>query len=356
MITLVITNRNRDLQIVKNCFDSLYSQSDHDFQWCVVDYGSDPEYLVKFTDLVAEYPQIKLILCPVSKQLWNKSRAINIVLQQTETLCFFVGDIDMMYDVDFISTVKSLYSENQATYFQVGFLDQKESTFSKPFTDYKIAFKSTTDATGMTLYPTQALKNINGYDEFYHGWGAEDTDVHQRLANADYQIRYYDKSILMLHQWHPKAYRKTTGNTLFHSELERINSEYLSFSALAKIQKANNNGEWGKSPVVSDYQSLSGNPDLLLDVDSQSTTFFGIISQFPNFFGIILELKIKSPPANKIFKQNLKKIAGKKHINYLDLEIANNFLLEEIVRHYRNLPYEYNFDRTNQIIHLKIKF
>ena len=39
MITIVLTNRNREIRIVKNCLDSLQLQSDVDFELFLVDYG-----------------------------------------------------------------------------------------------------------------------------------------------------------------------------------------------------------------------------------------------------------------------------------------------------------------------------
>jgi predicted glycosyltransferase involved in capsule biosynthesis len=38
--------------------------------------------------------------------------------------------------------------------------------------------------TGTTLFATHKLKEVNGYDEFYHGWGAEDTAFTCVLVNS----------------------------------------------------------------------------------------------------------------------------------------------------------------------------
>ena len=191
MITITLTYRDRDLSIVTKCLDSLKTQSLSDFKVVLVDYGSQSEYVEALFILVKKYHFIKLIQCPVQGQLWNKSRALNIALKQCDTPYFFVGDLDMIYHPNFVKTLHNLKSEQNVTYFQVGFLSENESKQNKEFSDYNIAFKSTDEATRMTLYNTKILKSINGYDEFYHGWGSEDTDVHIRVLNAGNNVQSY---------------------------------------------------------------------------------------------------------------------------------------------------------------------
>ena len=73
MITIVLTNRNRDIQIVKNCLESLQGQTDIDFEWFLVDYGSDKDYLKDLELVIQDFSRIKFISCPTQVQLWNKS-------------------------------------------------------------------------------------------------------------------------------------------------------------------------------------------------------------------------------------------------------------------------------------------
>ena len=60
----------------------------------------------------------------------------------------------------------------------------------KEYNDYQIKFKTNLEATGITLFPTEILKRMNGFDEFYHGWGAEDTDAHNRLKNLGLEFEF----------------------------------------------------------------------------------------------------------------------------------------------------------------------
>ena len=227
MITVVLTFRNRNLHIVKKCLDSLHVQSLKAFKVIIVDYGSESIVTLSLKELITNYSFIKLIYCPVKKQLWNKSRAVNIALKQCNTPYFFVGDIDMIFRNDFIDQLFTLKNKEKVTYFQVGFLSKEESLKNQLFESYQIKHISGKEATGMTLYPTQLIKDINGYDEFYHGWGSEDTDVHIRLKNAGYKIEFYAEHVLILHQWHSRNYRTIDSREPFHTSLEQINQQYL---------------------------------------------------------------------------------------------------------------------------------
>src|SRR6218665_824554 len=227
MITLVLTNRNRDLRIIKNSLDSLAIQSLNEFELFFVDYGSSEIYLLQLEELISQYSKIQLIVCPVSGQLWNKSRAINIALKKCTTPFFMVGDVDLIFAPDFVSIATTLAKSNEVHYFQYGFLSKEESLINKKYYDYFVDFKGSDEVTGTTMFPSTVLKSVNGYDEFYHGWGAEDTDVHIRMKNLGLNVNFYDKKILIRHQLHPKQYRSKSSPHPFHSLLERINHSYM---------------------------------------------------------------------------------------------------------------------------------
>lgn len=356
MITIVLTYRNRDLQVVKNCLDSLSAQSVKDFRVILVDYGSEESFANKLTALVANYTFIKHIYCPVQGQLWNKSRAINIALRQTTTPYFLVGDIDLIFKEDFVEKTIELAKENKVTYFKVGFLSKEESLPLKQFENYKIKHLSGIEATGITLFPAEMIKNINGYDEFYHGWGAEDSDVHIRLLNVGYEVIFYDLALYLLHQWHPKAYRSKISTAPFHSEQEKINHFYMQLAKSNVRQKANLDGVWGKMPLEADYEKLLQKPNHLIEIDSANFKVEALIAQLKKFNNELIGIAIKNVAKKLKIKQQLKMILGKKHIQYMAMEAINNRLLEEIITNYRNLPYHYTFNRQKKEINLSIQF
>ena len=354
MISIVLTNRNRDLRIVKKCLDSLQAQTNMDFEWFLVDYGSDKNYLKDLELVLQDYSKIKFISCPTQGQLWNKSRAINIVLNQCNSPFFFVGDIDMIFHSEFIQELKNIASLDRATYFQVGFLSQNESQKNNSFEDYQIAFKSTDEATGMTLYPTAVLKSINGYDEFYHGWGAEDTDVHIRLKNKGFDVVFFDKKVLMKHQWHPKKYRSKESLEPYHSQLEKINHRYIKQVKDNQIVVANKDNQIGILPLESKYNQLE-------KIDKFSA-FYSEVNEIDAFlYGTIHNLAkgvyqfdFKQHSLENDFKNSIKNWLGKRAFKFYSLDEINDKLLLILILNFRNSAYSVVFDRVNKVLQLKI--
>jgi GT2 family glycosyltransferase len=354
MITIVLTNRNRDLKLVKHCLSSLNNQSNQQFKTVIVDYGSKSSNINALKNLLEEFPEVELLCCDTSMQLWCKSRAINIVLKNCNTPHFFVGDIDMIYHQNFIENLHQLKNKADAIYFQVGFLSETESKLDKDFEDYEIKFKSTDEATGMTLYNTEVLKSLNGYDEFYHGWGSEDTDVHYRLKNAQKDVLFYSDSILMLHQWHPKTYRSKDSMEPFHSHLEKINQKYLHYTNVSKRVKANTNFEWGLYHF--EAEKKLENIDFEYDITNELADFKGFVNNvLLNTKNKTLMVTIQNHKEYKSLKQVARKVLDKKTRTFLDLDSINDTLLETVIIHCRNATYQYRFDRMKQKISLKIK-
>ena len=86
-----------------------------------------------------------------------------MVLKHCKTPYFFVGDMDMIYHPNFVETLQKLTKNEEAIYFQVGFLNETESKKNIPFHDYVINFRSNEEATGMTLFNTKVLKSTLKY-------------------------------------------------------------------------------------------------------------------------------------------------------------------------------------------------
>lgn len=357
MITLVLTLRNRELRIVQNCLSSLFNQSDKNFEIYLVDYGSNENYLSELKVLLEKYPKIKFITCPVQNQLWNKSRAINIALKKTTTPYFVVGDIDLLFHPDFMKILKSEISDlksNKIIYFKYGFISEKESLLDKDFGDYELYIHGNEEITGTTLFLTDKLLEVNGFDEFYHGWGAEDTDIHIRLKQQGLNIEFYDKEILVKHQWHPKAYRSKLSTSPYHSNLERINHSYMNMTKSYKRIKANLDFECGKVPTAKEYSELSRLPDHSIKINPIDLDFSSLLAQLQNFKKELVKIEIRDVNFKEKTKQVLKRILNKKFSNYLQMENVNNLLLEEIIKNYRNQPYIYNFDRNKGLINMTI--
>ncbi len=355
MITIVLTYRNRELRIVENCFEALAAQTNKAFKVLLVDYGSDLEFAEGLKNTAKKYNFITVISCPVSGQLWSKCRAINIALKQTETPYFLIGDIDSLFRKDFVDKALSLASD-KVMYFKYGFLAEEESKQKKEFEDYTIDFLAGDEVTGTTLFPTETLKSVNGYDEFYHGWGAEDTDIHVRMKNLGKEVIFYDQEILVLHQWHAKAYRSKSSTSPFHSTLERANSNYLKITRQTKRTTVNLNTDWGILPDVTQYDKLTITPDSTLKIKPIDFQITAILAQLKNYKNETVSIEIIDVDKKQKSIQKVKKKLNKKYFNYLKMEEVNNLVLETIINSYRNTPYNYQFNRQKGQISLTLVF
>lgn len=355
MITIAFTYRNRDLNLVRKCFQSLAQQTNRDFEVLFVNYGSNATYSTALGDLLNDFSFVTLIDANVvHKQLWNKSRALNIALKQCTTPYFFVGDVDMIFKTNFVEKLHTLKHQSEVHFFQVGFLSETESQQDKKFEDYSIHFLSTKEATGMTLYPTELLFKVNGYNEFYHGWGAEDTDAHARILNLNLPVVFHDDEVLLLHQWHPKTYRSKSSTEPFHSTLEKINHHYLKYIKNGSITTTNQQMDWGLLPNSEHYQKLL-HPTKMIDISTE-------VNEVEAMLCYLKETKLNQSVCLQIQKKSnkksptsqLKRILKKNKTKTYQLDEINDKLLLFLITNFRNHAYEFEWDKKEEIIVLKI--
>lgn len=350
LLTIVIPNRNRNIATVQRTLSSIAMQLKNKIKVVVIDYGSELAYQKELQQYINTLNGVTCITCPTQGQLWQKTRAINIVLQQCDTPYFMVADMDMLFHPDFTTKIQQYLQPDEVTYFKVGILTEEESKLEKPFDAYKVKFYTDDEATGMTLFPTAILKEINGFDEFYHGWGSEDTDVHVRLRNKGVSVNFNQEEALLLHQWHPKFYRSKESTAPYHHHLERINFEYISLSRKHKKVLANVGYEWGAIPDNTSYATLS-EPDEIIQCYSTIDAITALCYQLSEgVWDKTIQLVINPHPETKLIKTTVKKILKKRVPLFLPLEEANSKLLETIIHKHRNKPYAYAFDRKKEQI------
>ncbi|WP_298952441.1 galactosyltransferase-related protein [uncultured Nonlabens sp.] len=349
-LTIVIPNRNRDLKTVQRSVSSIIPQLDESTQLVIVDYGSEKSYQAALEQLLKTHDQVELVKCPTQGQLWNKSRCINMVLKSCKTTHLMVSDMDMIWHPEFIKSQVKSFSQNDTVYFTVGIMTEEESSLEKSFEDYKIKFQTDHEATGISIFPTEQLVNINGFDEFYHGWGSEDTDVHMRLKNAGYEVRFCESKIFFKHQWHEKSYRSSSSRLPFHSNQERVNFNYFSISKKTQKVKANNFKLWGLPFHSKCYKALE-KPSQSFEIYATQEELLAFLFYLNDVeISQVVHLKVVEHPQVKSLKSLMKKATGKKVPNFINLEKVNEILLEAIIKSYHNSPYTFKFDRSNKFI------
>ena len=358
MISIIYPYRDRDLKRIERSFKSLKNQNCQDFEIYFVDYGSEPEFAAKVKKLCDDFAEVKYRYHATRFQPWNKARALNSVIKKLETEFCFVADVDMIFHPDFVKTAIGLQKPKQSVYFQVSFLQANDDPDKIIHQDFSRFRKSDPEATGLTMFPVEILKNIRGFDEFYHFWGAEDTDIHIRLKNAGYQVNFYNEKILMIHQWH-KSYRKTEKKALSPkyqlSGIVQMNHQYLQ-QAIKTEKKVANPFHWGEIQSNEDYELLEQEPVHQTIYNRKSAIEAFVYGSLPGISNRIIKIKFKQEAFQKSIKYQIKKVAGKKIPQYYTLKEINDLLLWHLISIYRDHPYSYKIDTKNGELLLAIKF
>ncbi|RYJ37831.1 putative beta-glycosyltransferase [Flavobacterium anhuiense] len=357
MITIIYPYRNRESERVRRSFDSLKEQTNSDFEVLLVDYGSDLTSASIVKDLVSNYKFAKYIYNYSGFQPWSRAKAINIGLKNVTTEYIFTADVDMIFSPNFVSKLHELKNPVKAYYFKVGFLNEKESKENKKFENYLIDFSTEIGAQGLSLFYLKSLKEITGYDEFLHFWGAEDIDVHNRLERNDTESIFYSEEILMLHQWHT-SYRKSEKKGLTRdlqlTDILKINQQKLLANTRSKEVRINKLN-WGITVLENDFEDLKKHEQKILMLNKKDVVTHFLFCELPDFKNGVLNIHFVKDPFQNSLKYRLKKFLGKNVPKYYSLKEINDLLLLHIISFYHTHPYFYEVSNDLNSIKFKIK-
>ncbi|WP_026935505.1 glycosyltransferase family 2 protein [Christiangramia echinicola] len=357
-LSIIYAYRNRDLERIRKSLQSLDDQTDSNFQVYFIDYGSDEARSQKIKKVCSKFDFISYNYVPTKFQPWNKSKALNYVIKTLGTEYCFVADVDVIFHPDFIKKAKKLQKEDRITYFQVGYLDSQQSKKDLEFSDYQISRLSTPEATGLSLFPVEKLKEINGFDEFYHFWGSEDTDIHVRLENAGNEARFYDEELLLLHQWHPSYQSQERTNTLTDLKISGVlplNHQHLKTAKELGSTKVNLEG-WGQCITEEESRELKAT-EVSFSVTNEKRQVDDILfGQLPGIKNGIIKISFKYDPFQQSAKYHLKKKLGKKVPHYYTFKEMNDRVILHLISFYRNLPYSIISNKNKGEIEIAIKF
>lgn len=356
-LTLLFTYRNRELDRVRIALDSLAAQSNSNFTVLFIDYGSSLSHSNALQELLCNYSFVTYFYSYHIDQPWSRAKAVNIGIQMVTTPYVFVSDIDMIFKPNFIEIVHQLSDPKVSVYFKVGFLNQSESTKIKPFDDYSISFSSKPGAQGLSLFPLQALKEVSGFDEFLHFWGAEDEDVHNRLLQLGYQVNFYEREILLLHRWHP-TYRNSESDVVtkklqLHS-ITKLNQEYFAYKRHLKMPTATPNS-WGVPITKEDYEVLMSSDIKRVVLNNKEYIYLFLFVELPRLEKGVIAVEFREDPFQHTLKYFLKKKLGKAVSSYFTLKEINDLLLLHLIFFYPNLQFSFKVGDDQKSIQLRVK-
>ncbi len=357
MFTFIYPYRNRDLERLKNSLDSLKNQTDSDFEVFFVDYGSEGKIKKMVELLCGEFDFVTYKFYSTQFQPWNKSKALNSIIKNLNTDFCFIADVDMIFHPQFLEKSRKLQVKDKTVYFQVGFLEPEKSSENKEFGDYKNFRKSTSEATGLSMFPVKVLKEVHGFDEFYHFWGAEDTDMHVRIKNAGYQLEFYTEEVLMLHQWHPSYRSKESAELTSDLQLGGIvalNHQHMKSAMYNKTTMVNPN-YWGEIMSETQYKELQeAQVDLELANEKRSIDDL-LYGQLASMNNRVFKIRINQSSVPNSLRDKTKRLLNKKILPYYSLKEVNDLLLLHLISFYRDRPYYYKVIDSGKIIEFAIK-
>lgn len=343
MISIIYPYRNRELTRIKRSLDSLVEQTNKNFEVYFIDYGSEQSLAKQVKELVSNYSFVNYHYTYNIYQPWNKCKALNFVIKKLETPYFFISDIDMLFHSQFVETALGIVKPNKATYFQVGILTEAETKKDLAFNDFKISFITDQTATGMTLFPVEKAKELRGFDEFYHFWGSEDTDMHVRLKNHGVEVNYYDSTVLMLHQWH-KTYRMEEQKRLAQNTqltgVVQLNHQHLEY-AMTQKRTLVNNESWGNCMIYEDFKKLENPQKRIVLTNKKKIIDHWLFVELNTLNTGVYSFKIQMSPMQNTLKYFAKRVFKKKVPVFYSLKEVNDMLLKHTISYFRNYPYTY---------------
>jgi len=307
-INIVFSFRDRDLDRVKNCLDSLDKQTCKNFYVTIVDYGSKYRTSMSLVKIINKYKFTNYIYTNTIGMAWNKSQALNIAIKNTKSHSILIGDIDLIYSKNFIKNIININLNTHFLSIPIFYLPNKFSLHdSVNLSKLKISHAPN----GAVLFAsTTKFKELNGFDEFYSFWGVEDRDMISRLENIGLKPMILDHNMTpIFHQWH-QSFTDQKNFFMPNNWWDQMNIYYQ----LNKKNVFRNNNNIGKVYHISDRPILYS-PCKKIDIKNRGSSYdkgkviCELIDRIQqNNHKIAFEIDKISPSLYSFFKRKIKDV------------------------------------------------
>ncbi|WP_081211271.1 glycosyltransferase family 2 protein [Salegentibacter sediminis] len=344
VISILYAHRNRDSERIKISFDSLRKQELQNFEVIFVDYGSRNKLVNELEELEREFPFVRFYHLPVAQLLWNKSKALNFGITKASGEYIFIADIDLVFHPQTSVLWKKFQNPDKFYLFKLGYLEKEESqklSGNYVFEDLKPARVG--EVNGMILTSRESLMKVNGLDEFFHFYGAEDEDLFARLENAGCQ-KEQRKEEYFYHNWHQSFSGAEdillTGNPRVKF-IMRINQRHFERNRDRGIIKPLRQGEMGDFIAAERSEALK-NPDKKLEIPNILARVEHLLrEELPSRKGEVVRMEFFEDDFYTSLKHRLKKGLGKQTQPYISMKEVNDMVLKEILYNYRDHNYSF---------------
>ena len=342
-ITIVFAYRNRDVKRLEICFKSLALQTHKGFNVILVDYGSDEQYSAEVFRVVGKFDFVNYYYIGHDGLLWNKSKALNFGILESETDYIVTADVDLLFKENFVEALIDLKSQSSFTLFRIGYLSSEETKNQQIHLNFKtISTTHVGDTFGIGLYPKSVLTSIRGLDEFYHFYGSEDEDLNMRVQLFGATLKPCSE-LMLYHQWHSRYPRKIDESLTIQPRLRnilRINQRHFLQHKAHKIITVNE-PSWGQ-PFSKEHLEVLKSPTAsyqLTNVEAYVIHFFE--EELPKCNKGIYKIVIEEDDYYNTIKYKLKVLFKKQTQPYLSMKAVNDVVLKAILFRYRDYNYSY---------------
>jgi glycosyltransferase involved in cell wall biosynthesis len=342
--TIIYAYRNRDVELVRLSLLSLERQSLKNFEVQFIDYGSTDNYVNQVKAVIDDFSFVNYHYVAHQGLLWNKSKAINYGITNTNTDYIVIADVDVLFEPNFIKQLETLAKPTQFSLFKIGYLPKETTSENIEKTAFELLKpKHYGDTFGIGLFSKEALLKIKGLDTFFHFYGSEDEDLNNRLKVAGYELNRC-KEALLLHQWHPRYPQKKDEKLTVTPRLiniQRINQRHFLWQKEEGIIMPYQNEYWNQCYSKSDYETLM-QPNKMLtiyNIKAQITHFLNY--ELVTYKGEIIKVVFIEADYYKTLKYKFKKTLNIHFQPYVSMKEINDQLLEKIIFEYKDYNYAY---------------
>lgn len=145
---------------------------------------------------------------------WNRGRVVNVTLPFVNTKYVAVWDVDGLVCPAAVHQSLSLLGRNQADYIvpwsRVLYLKRdaplRDAVLADRWIESDVAHAHTTSTTAAGLIhitSTALFRHVRGFNELFHGWGGEDSEILARVGRLGYRVMRLELDAA--HLYHPTA-------------------------------------------------------------------------------------------------------------------------------------------------------
>ncbi len=357
-IAIIYAHRNRDVERIRLSLESLQKQSSKNFEVIFVDYGSDESLAQDLKGLISEYDFVSSFFLPVPQLLWNKSKALNYGILQTKAPYIFIADVDLIFHPKTIERLNKLESPEEFSLFKMGYLDKETSLRLRERNSFdSIKASRVGEVNGMVLAAREAFLKVNGFDEFFHFYGAEDVDIFSRFQIAGYNEKN-EEELYFFHNWHP-SFQGSEDEIVTRNprvkNIMRINQEHYFRNKSRGILKPER--QHGMGNIIEEERSARlKEPTLHYEIPNIAARVEHFLEEeLPSVKDKIIKAEFVIDPYYNSLKYKAKKRLGKQTQAYLSLKEVNDMILKKILFHYRNHNYSFVMAPELNSIEFKIE-